>query len=315
MGKNKVRGLFVGFSTNEELNKETYDNYYRMLESYVLTMFEWKNLPKSVDERKIELSLITQGHICFFEEKRLDSLLLPKMDTEDRLFLALPSTLGGKINIYGYPTEYNIVTTTGYHAQRNNSNAVIIYNNIQHTGMTQLIRLYAYRLYMIDRTIDTQVKQMRKPTIGIVPKELELTARNFYEQIETNEDFILGIDGLDMNMFNTIPFNIKNETINLNDLKHQILDEFLTFVGLNNANTDKRERLIVNEVDANNEQIYMSREIMLSERKKACEKINRMFGLDIDVEFRYDKEQQYIMELNESQGEEGRDTENVERGE
>ena len=54
-------------------------------------------------------------------------------------------------------------------------------------------------------------------------------------------------------------------------------------LGINNNNTDKKERLLVDEVNANNEFILVNIDHMYEERKKACEEINRKFGLNITV--------------------------------
>ena len=73
--------------------------------------------------------------------------------------------------------------------------------------------------------------------------------------------------------------------------KHDIWNEVMTFLGVNNSNQDKKERLVANEVDANDEQIEQARFNMLDARKDACKKINDMFGLNIDVKFRNDNVQ------------------------
>jgi len=56
-------------------------------------------------------------------------------------------------------------------------------------------------------------------------------------------------------------------------------------LGLNNANQDKKERLVTDEVSANDEQVMASRNIHLKARKTAADKINKMFGLNINVKF------------------------------
>ena len=69
----------------------------------------------------------------------------------------------------------------------------------------------------------------------------------------------------------------------------------MTYLGINNSNQEKRERLVEDEVSANNDQVNAFRNIALNARKQACEEINKMFGLNVDVEWNldssYDKEE------------------------
>ena len=74
--------------------------------------------------------------------------------------------------------------------------------------------------------------------------------------------------------------------------KHNLWNEAMTFLGIGNAKQDKKERLVTSEVKANDEQIFSSREIMLIARRQACEKINKMFGLNISVDFKLNKEEE-----------------------
>ena len=68
--------------------------------------------------------------------------------------------------------------------------------------------------------------------------------------------------------------------------KHMILNEVFTDLGVNNANMDKKERMVANEVEANNEQVKACEDVMLKARQEACKQINRIFGTNISVERR-----------------------------
>lgn len=93
---------------------------------------------------------------------------------------------------------------------------------------------------------------------------------------------------LNIQMFNQ---NLKNTYIAgdiLSDLR-KYKDDFLTVIGINNANTDKKERLITDEVNANNEETHALADLWLEQLKECCDKVNDMFGLDIGVDWRYKK--------------------------
>lgn len=82
-------------------------------------------------------------------------------------------------------------------------------------------------------------------------------------------------------------------------MKQAILRECMTLLGIENANMDKKERLVSDEVNANNQQVIASRNIWLSERKKAIEELNKKFGLNASVEFAPYEDYEEIMKLLE----------------
>ena len=72
----------------------------------------------------------------------------------------------------------------------------------------------------------------------------------------------------------------------LQTYKHQIWNEALTYLGIENVNTDKKERLISDEVVNNMGDVEAERFTRLNARRQACEEINELFGLDVQVDFR-----------------------------
>ena len=83
------------------------------------------------------------------------------------------------------------------------------------------------------------------------------------------------------------------------DVKRSIMNEFLTEIGINNANTSKRERLISDEANANNEEIQTIVELWLDNLKKCCDKVNKMFNLNIGIELRHKEEEQYANDIEQ----------------
>lgn len=283
------KGLYMAPWGALNMNHETYWDYFNQLKEYAINMFEWINVPDTIDIRYLELILFNQGYICFFKDETLG-------------YLALQCSLGGRFNVYNLPTKYHIVTANGFQAERTKQNSVIIYNNYLHLPTYRTINMFAIRLTQVQRTIDINLKQLRHPTIALVPENQLLSFKNMYNEIDSNEDIIFGTDEMALNNFKPLNMGIKNETIDLNALKHQYMNEALTFLGINNANSDKKERLIVSEVESNNEQILSARNAMLNARKEACKQINKMFGLNMDVRFRVYEQQK---EMRKEEAEEG----------
>ena len=83
----------------------------------------------------------------------------------------------------------------------------------------------------------------------------------------------------------------------LNDMK-TLEDQFNTVIGVPNANTQKRERMITDEVNANNVDTQCRVNLWLETMNKDIEQVNRMFGTDIKVKYRYD-DLTKVVEVNE----------------
>ena len=265
---------------NEEifLNSWTTIDYLNRLKEYALNMFEWINLPKTVDARFIELVLFEEGKINFFHDKLIG-------------FLALKVNESGKQNVYNEFDKKYIYANNGFSRVRNLRNSVTIYNNYLHTPTYTTVNLYAIRLARVTRAIDLNIEAQKTPVLITCPENQKLSLKNVYEQYKGNAPVIYTDSEFNLDSIKVLktdaPFVVDKLTL----YKHDIWNEVMTFLGVNNSNQDKKERLVANEVDANDEQIEQARFNMLDARKDACKKINDMFGLNIDVKFRNDNVQ------------------------
>lgn len=306
MSKNKA--LLWKYGNYELLNRDTFDYYFNYFFNYAINMFEWLNLPDTIDERYLEIMLHTLGYVCFFKDNSLggmiktkDEIGLPDYLEEKDIYLCLNASIGGRMNIYNYPTNYHINTPSGYHTERSKNDAVIIYNNRMHVPTTRPLEILAYRITRIERTIDVNLCNLKHPYVFAIPESQRLSFEQLWNETNDFKEKIVVDSKMDLSGATVLNTNVENSTLDLYDLKKQYIYEALTFLGINNANTDKKERLITNEVEANNEQLYMSRQVMLDSRKEACKQINEMFGLNIDVRFRAEEEQERVIELNNEQ--------------
>ena len=265
---------------NEEifLNSWTTFDYLNRLKEYALNMFEWINLPKTVDPRFIELVLFEEGKINFFKDELIG-------------FLALRVNESGKQNVYNEFNRKYIYADNGFRRVRNLTNSVTIYNNYLHTPTYTTVNLYAIRLARVTRAIDLNIEAQKTPILITCPENQKLSLKNVYEQYKGNAPVIYTDSEFNLDSIKVLktdaPFVVDKLTL----YKHDIWNEVMTFLGVNNSNQDKKERLVANEVDANDEQIEQARFNMLDARKDACKKINDMFGLNIDVKFRNDNVQ------------------------
>lgn len=276
---NKVDNIKKYITYADMRNSEVFWYNFNRLKLKAISMFEWINLPKEIDERYLELMLCQNGYVCFFKDQ-----LVPNVDT----YFALQCTLGGRFNVYNIPTVYQIYTASGYNARRTAKDSVIIYNNLLHSPTVPLLMYHAYNIANVERTIEINLNQLKRPYIFLVPENQRFTFTKLVNDIKNNQDVIIGNKDLNLDNLNPINTITPNNTLDLYTLKKRYYNEALTDMGINNLNVDKKERLVSDEVSSNDEDVLINRNSMLYARKIACKQINDMFGLNIDVKFRND---------------------------
>lgn len=258
-------------------NNRVYIHNVKRLYKKAISMFEWINMPKEIDTRYLEKTLVEQGHICFFKDEKLDK------------FMCLQCTIGGRFNVYDLPTDYHVYTPSGYNRDLDMSNSVVIYSDLAHDNLMPVIYYHAENISNVERTIDINLNQLKRPYVFLVPENKISSVKALFRQIKDNEELIIGSNDLSvegLSIENTIT---PNNTIDLYTLKKKYYNEALTDLGISNFSDDKKERLLAGEITSNEEDVYLNRANMLEARKQACKLINEMFGLNIDVKFRYEE--------------------------
>lgn len=257
-------------------NGTTYVQYYNRLMELSMSMFEWKNLPDTVDERYLELGLFSSGCMVFFKDDVIGEL-------------ALNMTYQGGFDIYGEPTRrraysrYNQFQTT-----LDKDNSVIIWNNMLRTNSALDVQMFAYRLYNLDRIVDINANAQKTPVLITCDEKQKLTMKNLYMQYEGNYPVIFGDSNLDIKSLSVLKTDAPFVSDKIYDLKVKIWNEALTYLGISNINTTKKERMITDEVIRNQGGTIASRYSRLESRRRAVKKINKMFGLNITVDYRED---------------------------
>jgi hypothetical protein len=265
-------------------NERTYQMYFSRLRDYALSLFEWKGLPETVNERFLELTMFQEGKILFFEDIEMG-------------FLSLPFTYGS-LNVYNEPVNYTAFSIN-YSKDYTVDNAIPIWANFGRHPIHWIVEEYAKRLYFVERALDLNIRQQKFPFLILGEESQRLTLMNAYEKWEGNEPFIFGYKtGFDKDAFQVLNTPVPYVADKLLEYKHNLWNEAMTFLGIGNAKQDKKERLVADEVAANDEQIESSREIMLKARQLACKQINAMFGLNISVDYR-------LREMQEEAAQEG----------
>lgn len=257
------------------MNDLTEMDYYGRMKKICLSMFEWENLPPSMNARFLEMCLFYNGQA---------SLLY----SDEYGFINTMCADGGYINIYGLPTELNCYSYrfnerrslyTVDTGEEKGKECILVMNNYERIPTTATISLFAHRLAEAQRTADVNIKAQRTPVLITTDEKQLFTLKRVYEQFDGNSPAIFA----DKNLISADALKaIKTEApflcTDIMEYKREIWNEFLTFMGIQNL-SEKRERLITGEVDSNNELLNLNLQALLIPRKEACRQFNEKYGL------------------------------------
>ena len=283
MGNRKREKTLFGESAT--VNNHTYMLYLNRLTELSVSMFEWKNLPATVDARYLELHLFETGSMVYFNDEVIGNLCLD----------CLPS---GRLDVYGNPVLRRAYSGyNNYQKLLKESNSVIIWNNYLHTNSVLVVKMIAKRLYNLDRIIDVNADAQKTPVLLQGSEQQRLTLKNLYKEFDGNSPFIFGDKNLDLNSLKCLQTGAPYVCDKLYNLKQMYWNEALTYLGINNTGAQKRERMLAIESSQAEGATISSRYSRLQSRREAVEKINAMFGTNIEVNYRED-----FMSIYEGQG-------------
>lgn len=277
------------FSDGALTNLQTYNDYLNRFQKIALSIFEWENLPDSMNSVYLEWCLYTYGQaaLLYFDEFG---------------FVNTMATSAGALNLYNLPAQVHCYSTGGIvDTTRTNfmgyseplgedEECVLVMNNWDRIPTLPTLELFAQRLTMAQRTADINIMAQRTPIVLVTDQDQLLSARTAYSQYNDNEPVIIAdkhlLDTSSLKALNTEAPFIADKVM---AYKRQIWNEMLSFLGINSLEQEKKEREIVDEAQSNNEVINMNLQAMLAPRKEACRLFNLKYpGQNIDVKVRSD---------------------------
>ena len=273
------------------INDLTYIDYLDRLRMLATSLFTWKNLDKIAGigaSRFLEQSLYDYGRACFVNDNEVG-------------YLALCVNPSDTLNVYRLPTEVN-AWSIGYNKQFAFDDVVYIMNNEIEKPTSQILQLFANRLYETERTIDVNLLAQKTPILIEGDTKTILTLKNVYMQYSGNTPFIFGNKQFDIsNKLNVLKTDAPYIIDKLDVHKGRIFNEALTVMGIDNANTDKRERLITDEVESNDQLISYYLNCFYKTRKKACDEINEKFLKDSDIKIEIELNKEVVELLDKTE--------------
>lgn len=254
-------------------NRDTYYYYFNLLRDLAINSFRWINLPENIDPRWVELMLLERGFVLFFRDDVMD------------LYNILPCSIGGRLDLYNRPIYRRAYAANGYNYSTDINNSVIIYNNYLHTPDLMAIDQFSRRLMDAQRTADINISAQKTPYFVMGPEEMQFSLRNIMQKVQGYVQSIFTYKSFnpdDIKVFKTDAPFVSDK---IQTYKKQIFNEALTFLGIQNSNDLKKERLVAGESDANTTAANANVIRRLNARKDAVKLINNMFDLNIDVVF------------------------------
>lgn len=274
--------LFGGWDTREQSNSQANTSteimYLDHFLNITMTRFKWENLPETMEFKGwyIEKMLALYGCIALFKEPNSDKLVI------------LRAMGVGQPTLFGEYTQYEVFGENGWTATINAEDCVVCWDNATHTASTGFaLNSFASRVSDVQRTCDVRLKHHKAPVIMTGTQRVLASLKRFWKKIDNNEDHIIVTEGFDpLSNVGQVLYDANYINKQLQEYKQDLITEFYAMQGINyNPSDGKKERLIVNEVESNNEQILQSRMIHLEQRKQFCKEANEKFGLNIQCDY------------------------------
>ena len=231
-----------------------------------LSRFKWLNLPKTCDERYLELTLIMQGQasIAFPRDKK-------------GIFFSTQLAQISRPNIYDNPTRWRAIGNNGFRFDADWNSGVVCWDNRMRYPLLEKINIWARELTDIVRTKQLNRQHQKIPFIFNVPQEMKQQAENIYKQVSGGSPAIIGTSGMEQFKPEVWMTGVPYIGEELNSEMENIWNEVYQCLGIANQ-TFKTERMIEDEVKSQREPSQMARLDSLLCRREAAEKLNDRFN-------------------------------------
>lgn len=336
MGNPRVSGLDyyynpVLFGKHDVANKSSVQREQQiqmMLERNIAELavnrFKWEGLPSSISPRFLEMTLLLNGQVVIYWDESYDKLICAKASSS------------GYVNFADEPTSFTVmgpgIPETGIadgvafvpkqlgayipmaHEDKDvkwkRKRGFPIWPNYFRRSEIDVVQIYASRLAQTDRTLEINTKNARRNKMLTSTQNTNLSVVNLSRQIDEGVDGIQISGALDPNtIVAALDLGIDPDSFDkLHVLRTRWWNECMGLLGIDNANQDKKERLVAAEVGANDSQTDSMRYVSLNARREYIERINEVFELEITVDFNTEVEQQ-AKQMQQSLGLDEQETE------
>lgn len=309
-------GVPNGFNNNPAANRERMleNNIQRNIAELAVNRFKWEGLPESIDPRFLEMTLLLNGLAVFYWDRRFDKLLCVKASST------------GYVNFMDWPTSFTVIGPGAKIGEGKNSQTTFapkmlsafnpfvdrsdkdrdkgipMWPNYFRQSELDTIMIFSTRLARTDHTLEINTANARQNKFVTSSANTKLSMVNLARQVDEGVNVIQPADSALMENIGVVDLGVQPDLFDkLSILRTRWWNECMGLLGIDNANQDKKERLVADEVSANDAQTDSMRHVALNARRQAVEYINEVFELDIKVEFNVEVEKM-AQEMAVSQG-------------
>lgn len=256
------------------INTYTYLSYLDQCTMIASNVFNFINIPESIDINYVNNCLLKFGMVAFFKDEVMDEVL------------ALPFYTNYTRDVYGRPTFIEVYSPNGtYHRKLKRSEFIVMYDNSLRKSLFYIVNEYAKRLAIKERIIDINDLNVKNIVIWKTSQENEYSLKRVLNNIDANVNAIITYDNIELQPTESLPANFQYYGSELHDSKDKVWNEFLRIFGISNVSFSKKERLIADEVVYSQGGTIASRFTRYNPRLDAINKINQKWGLDIKIEY------------------------------
>ena len=270
-----AHGNVQAFKESNVKNNLVVQSWLNRIVELALCVFEYHNVPETIDIRYLEKTLITKGCAAWFRDDVTGALL------------ALQGVTQGQFDVYGNPRIRQAVGYNGYTRTVSDSDSVLMWNNYQRVPSYPVLLNYARQIADIERIIEVNVSGQKTPKIIQCSKDQFLSFKNIELKTEGNQKYIFIDNELNPNLLKVLDMTVPYVADKLYDIKNLLIAECLSYIGIPANAIEKKERINLLELELSNANTDAQRYTRLISRQEALENINQMFGTNISVEFRF----------------------------
>ena len=269
------------------------NHFMKKFEIIALNLFSWENLPPTIEERYIEKALFNKGLVCLVDDKNFGQIVVGCSYSQNMNIWGEPTEV--ITNGFNYVKSFNIENTVNTTYTRDNDiedgiqSAIVCQNNDLAISTREILEYYVNKLVEVELSTFTNVYLQKFPFLINTTKDNEMTMKTLISKVDKGEPYIMynkkiadlttAVDVFNLN----VPFVADK----LLQYRFETEREIYTLFGFNN-NFEKKERLLTDEVNVNNDFINCNIDSMYKKRKQFAELMNKKYGWNVQVKKRYE---------------------------
>lgn len=241
---------------------------YALYKNLATNVFKWEGLPNGIESRHVENFLYEHGQVGFYDDKNLG-------------LICLPISNSGRLNIYGDPTKFYIYSKNGEYNKTVEADKLIrCMDNPNLVPTKEYVNYYVQEMLDIETAIRANLRKQVKPYFAIATDKNRYTVKSIIDDYENGEDVViidksLGEDGFDG--LKLLSANVEYLVDKLRAEEKSRESALLTYLGVSNVNLEKKERLITDEVNGNDEFVNLNLSIRAKGRIDAMVKLQEKY--------------------------------------